>query len=268
MKRRSLTRGLIEGALFSLLVCAVLSGSFDLGTAADRGWAPVVVLAAEEKLAQQPAPSRAAPAIEQAPQAAKSSPVEVAPARSPASALPERNAAAGAKSESVPPDAAKLVQRPESSVREPGSDPAMKSLDAAGTGASPAQQYCANIADAAADARFAWQKNTLAEVQQEVDRRVAMLEAKIAEYQKWLARRDEFSKKANQSLVNIYSRMRPDAAALQLVKMDEETAAAVLIKLDARIASLILNEIPPAQAARLAGTIAGAARIPPDRKKS
>jgi flagellar motility protein MotE (MotC chaperone) len=131
-----------------------------------------------------------------------------------------------------------------------------------------AQQYCANIADAAADARFAWQKKTLTEVQQEVDRRIAKLEAKIAEYQKWLARRDEFSKKAQESLVSIYSKMRPDAAASQLVKMDEETAAAVLLKLDPRIASTILNEIPAPQAARLTGTISGAARTTTDKKKS
>jgi len=30
--------------------------------------------------------------------------------------------------------------------------------------ASPAQKYCVNIADAAADARFAWQKKSLADI--------------------------------------------------------------------------------------------------------
>jgi flagellar motility protein MotE (MotC chaperone) len=123
------------------------------------------------------------------------------------------------------------------------------------------REYCVNIADAAADARLAWQKKTLADLEQEIAKRVELLEAKTAEYQRWLARRDEFSKKAQEIVVTIYSRMRPDAAAAQLVAMDEETAAAVLTKLDPRSASAILNEMDPAQAARLAGTISGAANV-------
>ena len=95
-------------------------------------------------------------------------------------------------------------------------------------------EYCLNIANAAADARFAWQKQTLADIEQKIAKRVELLEAKIAEYQKWLARRDEFSNKAQDNLVTIYARMKPDAAAAQLSAMDEETAAAVLIKLEPR----------------------------------
>ena len=109
--------------------------------------------------------------------------------------------------------------------------------------ARSAREYCLNIADAAADARLAWQKKTLADLEQEIAKRVELLEAKTAEYQRWLARRDEFSKKAHESVVTIYARMKPDAAAAQLVAMDEETAAAVLTKLDPRNASAILNEM-------------------------
>ena len=88
-----------------------------------------------------------------------------------------------------------------------------------------ADDYCANIANPAADARFAWQKKTLADMEQEIAKRIALLEEKTAEYQKWLARRDEFSKKANETVLRIYARMRPDAAAVQLAALDEETAA-------------------------------------------
>lgn len=126
------------------------------------------------------------------------------------------------------------------------------------------QQYCINIADTAADARFAWQKKTLGEIEQELDRRIALLEQRAKEYREWLARRDEFSKKAQGALVDIYTKMRPDAAALQLAAMDEETAAAVLTKLKPRSASAILNEMPAGQAARLTMTIAGAGRVNPD----
>jgi len=129
---------------------------------------------------------------------------------------------------------------------------------------SPGQQYCVNIADTAADARFAWQKKTLGEIEQELDRRIALLEQRAKEYREWLARRDEFARKAQGTLVEIYSKMRPDAAASQLAVMDEETAAAVLTKLKPRMASAILNEMPPGPAARLTTTIAGAAKVNPD----
>jgi flagellar motility protein MotE (MotC chaperone) len=123
----------------------------------------------------------------------------------------------------------------------------------------PARDYCVNIADAAADARFMWQKKALSDIEKELQERVAKLEAKVAEYQQWLARRDEFSKKAQATLISIYSRMRPDAAALQLADLDIETAAAVLTKLDPRISSAILAEMNAKHAARLTATISGAA---------
>jgi flagellar motility protein MotE (MotC chaperone) len=130
------------------------------------------------------------------------------------------------------------------------------------TGARP-DDYCTNIANPAADARFAWQKKTLTDMEQEITKRIALLEEKTAEYQKWLARRDEFSKKANETVLRIYARMRPDAAAVQLAALDEETAASVLTKLDPRAASLILNEMESAQAVRLTATISGAAKVAP-----
>ena len=124
-----------------------------------------------------------------------------------------------------------------------------------------AREYCSNIADAAADARLAWQKKILADLEQDIAKRMELLEAKTVEYQKWLARRDEFSKKAQENVVTIYSRMKPEAAAAQLVAMDEETAAAVLTKLDPRNASAILSEMEATQAARLTATIGSAANV-------
>ena len=63
------------------------------------------------------------------------------------------------------------------------------------------------------------------------------------EYQKWLARRDEFSKKAQESLVDDLFAHAARRRRAQLVAMDEETAAAVLTKLEPRNASAILNEM-------------------------
>ena len=119
-------------------------------------------------------------------------------------------------------------------------------------------QYCANIADAASDARFALQKQALADMEKEIEGRLKVLEAKRAEYEEWLRRRNEVLEKADETIVMIYSRMRPDAAALQLTNMDEEIAAAVIAKLNPRIASAVLNEMEPGRAAQLANVITDA----------
>lgn len=119
-----------------------------------------------------------------------------------------------------------------------------------------------NIASAAADARTAMQMAKLAQVEKELGKRIATLEAKSAEYKAWVERRDEFLKRATSALVKIYTQMEPDAAGSQLVAMDEETAASLLMKLEPQNASAILNEMPADKAARLTATIAGAARVP------
>lgn len=119
-------------------------------------------------------------------------------------------------------------------------------------------QYCTNIADAASDARFALQKQALADMEKEIEGRLRVLEAKRAEYEEWLRRRNEVLEKADETIVMIYSRMRPDAAALQLTNMDEEIAAAVIAKLNPRAASAVLNEMDPGRAAQLANVITDA----------
>lgn len=129
-----------------------------------------------------------------------------------------------------------------------------------GQGSDLARGYCVNIGGSAADARIAWQKAKLADVEREISKRVAALEAKTNELKAWVDRRDQFLKRANEALVKIYSQMEPDAAAPQMAAMDEETSAALLLKLEPATASAILNEMPSDKAARLSATIAGAAR--------
>lgn len=130
------------------------------------------------------------------------------------------------------------------------------------------QQYCVNIADQAADARFAWQAKTINELEKEIDKRLAELEAKRAEYQEWAKKRDEILAEASEHVVSIYAKMRADAAALQLAVLDDEIASAVLVKLNARTASAILNEMEPGRAARLTKAMVDAARGAPAGKKS
>jgi flagellar motility protein MotE (MotC chaperone) len=130
---------------------------------------------------------------------------------------------------------------------------------AAPTAATVAAQYCNNIADAAADARFARQAAALAVLERDIEDRLARLETKRAEYQDWLDRREKFLKTAEEGLIAIYTQMKPDAASAQLSIMDEMTAAAILSKLPPRTASAILNEMDPTKAAQLTNIMAGLA---------
>jgi flagellar motility protein MotE (MotC chaperone) len=131
-----------------------------------------------------------------------------------------------------------------------------------------ALQYCSSIVNAAADARFARQKDALAAMEKQIQERIAQLEAKRTEYQDWLVRREAFLKKADETLVQVMSQMRPDAAAAQLSAMSEDAAAAVLAKVSPRVASAILNEMEPARAARLTTTMVGISRRTLDGRAS
>lgn len=132
------------------------------------------------------------------------------------------------------------------------------------TAGSDAQQFCQNIAAAATDARFAWQTQQLNDLDAKIKQRVAELDAKRAELKDVLTKRDEAMKRAQESLVAIYAKMKPDVAAAQLSALDDTTASAVLAQLNPRTSSAILNEVSPDRAVRLINTIAGT----PDGKKS
>lgn len=132
---------------------------------------------------------------------------------------------------------------------------------------SDVARFCSNITDAALDARVAWQLKELEGAEAKLKQRIAELEAKRAEYEEWLKLREDFLKKAEESVVEIYSGMDPEAAALQIASMADDTAAAVLAKLRVRNASAILNEMEPARAAHLANTLAGMRRVDDEKAK-
>ena len=122
------------------------------------------------------------------------------------------------------------------------------------------ERFCSNIADAARDRRYVLQTEELQALQQEVDKRIKLLEQKRGEYEAWLKRREDFLAKAEDGVVKIYSGMRPDAAAERLAEMDAVLAAGILMKLDARKAGVILNEMERKTAAMLTGVMAAASR--------
>jgi flagellar motility protein MotE (MotC chaperone) len=97
----------------------------------------------------------------------------------------------------------------------------------------------------------------LRELAKQVDERIAALDARQAEFEDWLRRREELAVRAKQTLVAVYANMRPDAAAQKLAILEDEEAAAVLTNLVPRTASAILNEMEPERAAQLAIAMAG-----------
>jgi len=128
------------------------------------------------------------------------------------------------------------------------------------SGGTEVQRFCSNIADAARDQRYAIQAKELERLKGEIDERMKALEAKRLDYEQWLKRRDDFLSKAEDNVVKIYAKMKPDAAAERLAEVKIELAAGILMKLDPRQASTILNEMDSKAAATITGVMASASR--------
>jgi len=118
------------------------------------------------------------------------------------------------------------------------------------------REFCTNIADAARDQRYLIQKKELEALQKDVDERIKTLEVRRAEYEDWLKRRNDFLKMAEGGLVEIYRKMKPDAAAAQLAAINPEIASAIIMKLPPRQSSTILGEMAADKAALLTRLIA------------
>lgn len=129
------------------------------------------------------------------------------------------------------------------------------------------QQYCANVAAAAGAARLAYQELRLAEIDQQLQKRLAELESKRAELQDLLDRYDAFVRKTDETLVGVYARMKPDAAAAQLANLDEDSAAALLMQLKPKNSSAILNEMDAVRGAQLTKKIAAVSSMKRAGKK-
>lgn len=160
------------------------------------------------------------------------------------------------------PAATESASHAEAPVHQPAAPepvPARQIFSSSKTG-TEIERFCSNIADAARDRRYVLQTQELLALQQEVDKRIKVLEEKRAEYEDWLKRREEFLAQAEDGVVKIYGGMRPDAAAERLAELDATLAAGILMKLDARKAGVILNEMERKAAAMLTGVMASASR--------
>ncbi|MEZ5811876.1 MAG: MotE family protein [Rhizobiaceae bacterium] len=121
------------------------------------------------------------------------------------------------------------------------------------------RQFCANIAEPARERRYAMKAAELRKLQEDVEARIAVLEEKSAEFAKWAARREAFMQRADESLIAIYAKMRPDAAAVRLELLGTDLSAAILMKLSPRQAGVILNEMDATKAASITALMSASA---------
>ncbi|MGB6117391.1 MAG: MotE family protein [Mesorhizobium sp.] len=122
------------------------------------------------------------------------------------------------------------------------------------------ERFCGNVADAARERRYANQARELATLKADIDARIVQLEAKKVEYEKWMKLRQDFIDKASEQVVQVYGRMKPDAAAERLTSLKSDLAAAILMKLNVKQSGLIMNEMQVEAAAKLTGIMASASR--------
>lgn len=118
------------------------------------------------------------------------------------------------------------------------------------------RKFCGNIADAARDKRYLLQREELYKLQTQVDERIETLKMRRDDYKNWLDKRNDFLATAEAGLVEIFKKMKPDAAASQLEIIEKNIAAAIIMKLSPRLSSQIFNEMDAKVAAKLATIIA------------
>jgi flagellar motility protein MotE (MotC chaperone) len=130
------------------------------------------------------------------------------------------------------------------------------------------EQYCTSVQDAATDARLELQRSRLEQTQRELEKRIKILDARIAESKDWMKKRTDFSRQASDGLVEVYSKMNAQAAAAQILAINERLAAAILSKLPPKITSNILAEMDAKRAARLSSLLATVAELGKSQKST
>ena len=121
---------------------------------------------------------------------------------------------------------------------------------------APEGEFCSNIRDDAQERRYALKMQELHTLKKQIESRIVALENKRAELEAWQKKSQAFAELADESLVEIYSKMRPDAAAGRLEMIQPVLAAALILKMPRRKASVVLNEMAAAKAAKITEVIA------------
>ncbi len=120
--------------------------------------------------------------------------------------------------------------------------------------------YCNAIVDQARELRYSAREEELRKLQSELEHGLELIETKKAEFEKWVQRRDAFSNNASETLIAIYEKMRPEAAAERLTIVDPMLASAILLKMPPGKSGTILNEMEAKKAAGITAIMAASAR--------
>jgi flagellar motility protein MotE (MotC chaperone) len=126
---------------------------------------------------------------------------------------------------------------------------------------APTNDYCESIKKPAEEARYALQLKTLEDLQRKIDEKISLLEERHQKNQAFEKQQKEKMRAAQQVVVDIYSKMKPDIAAGQLELLDPEIAVAILDQLKVRVSSSILNEMKGPSAAIITAMMANETKV-------
>lgn len=121
---------------------------------------------------------------------------------------------------------------------------------------SDEQDYCSSVAKAATAAKMAAQETRLRELETLIKGRGEELEAKKRELEALVQRYEALLKRADENLVTVYTRMKPDAAAAQFDLLDDDIAVALLNRMSPKVSSSILSEMKATRGATLVKKLA------------
>ena len=124
-----------------------------------------------------------------------------------------------------------------------------------------AQDYCAAFAKEAESAHDSRQKMELDALNETLDKKLAEINDKTAQLEKWVSQREAIMAQASTSVLKIYESMDPIVASQEISKLDLVAASSIIRKLKPKIGSDILKEMPPTTAARIIAIISSEANL-------
>lgn len=112
-------------------------------------------------------------------------------------------------------------------------------------------EYCGTVVRVAASAKIAAQEAKLRELEKLARQRGDELDMKRRELEAAIAKYESLLNKATETLVLVYSKMKPDAAAAQFAVLEDDVAVALLVRLNPKASSQILSEMAASRSAGL-----------------
>lgn len=118
-------------------------------------------------------------------------------------------------------------------------------------------RFCEKAVPSVQEFRILTQKKELDALDKKLKERIEALDKLSKSTQELLDRREQQMSKANESVVAIYAKSDPEAAAKQLDEMQDDFAAAILSKLPPQRAGAILGEMNASKASKIVNVMRG-----------